>query len=84
MPIGKRDGKIDSPLYKGGPFPPGLPAKAGDQAPGTVSPTGLGSSKNPPAGTLPSPANPKGNLATSGKDLPDTSGPTRQERKAPL
>ena len=83
MPIGKRDGKIDSPTYKGQPFPSDLPSKAGDQTPGTASPTGSGMSKNPPAGSLPRDPSPKGNLATSGRDLPSTSGPGRQQRKAP-
>jgi len=71
MPIGKKGGPVKSPLYTGGSTPPGLPNKADNQKSGTVSPTGIGSGKNPPAGQLPAPKRIKGSLATHGKTLPD-------------
>jgi hypothetical protein len=79
MPIGKKDGKISSPIYNGGAFPGDLPKSAGQPSGPSISPVGQGGQKNPPASNLGSPARPKGDLATSGKDLPDTSGPSRSE-----
>jgi len=84
MPIGKKSGKIDSPVYKGGAFPSDLPART-SPGKGTVSPTGLGAGKNPPAANLPAPKRPKGFASPSqGYAGPGMSGPSKGGTKAPL
>lgn len=72
MPIGKKGGKLKSPLYEGGSTPAGLPSSPARKS-GTVGPSGLGSAKSPPAGQLSSPKREKGNFVSPSKALPDTS-----------
>ena len=71
MTMGKRSGKVKSPLHVGQSKPSGI----GSNKPGkgTGGQSGLGAAKSPPAGQLSAPSRKKGNLATSGKALPDTS-----------
>lgn len=84
MPIGKKSGKIDSPVYKGGQFPSDLPART-SPGKGTVSPTGLGMAKNPPAANLASPKRPTGFASPSkGYAGPGTSGPSKGGSKPPM
>ena len=71
MPIGKKGGKIKSPLYEGGSTPAGLPSSADNKKSGTVGPSGLGSAKNPPAGQVASPKREKGNLSSPSKSVPE-------------
>jgi|TARA_Y100000310_G_scaffold283502_1_gene305517 hypothetical protein len=73
MPIGKKSGKLKSPLYQGGSTPAGLPSSADNQKSGTVGPSGLGASKSPPAGQLAAPKRKKGDLVSPSKAMPDTS-----------
>lgn len=72
MPIGKKGGKLKSPLYEGGSTPKGLPPSPARKS-GTIGPSGLGSAKSPPAGQLSAPKREKGNFVSPSKALPDTS-----------
>jgi len=83
MPIGKK-GSLNSPIYKGGPTPSGLPGDAGNIKSGTTGPTGLGSAKNPPSSSMPSPKRIGGDCATFGKDLPDDGNSGRSSKKTIL
>ena len=83
MPIGKQ-GSMNSPIYKGGSTPPGLPGDAGNIKSGTTGPTGLGSAKNPPSNNIASSKRIGGDLATFGKDLPDSSNSGISTKKTVL